>query len=472
MEYTTTIRAELEEYLKRKGTTLHYFADASGVNVGTLSGILSGNRPIAMGQLDRITAAMGLPEGSFYDLYVAEFVANDTTPHWRRIRAFLLRCAELGKHDCIHQVVTSLVDDLKQISGIFDTAEMILEGGWYDAAVILYECVIESERFSHSERLAMSYYRLFQIYQKDIKKSFTAAIQFIPYRNRLPEAYELDGLVLLIDLYYINKKWDEVENYADELCDLATALYSNRQWEDPSFKPVRPLVYYYGRGYLYKAGSFEQRRMYEESRRWIAEYADLSWFDGLDDKGLKEVEQLKMFANANLLQIEIKDGDQSRIPEYVSFLEEHPSEILEGLINLLESANRHKFFIDEYLLKFSDEIKYYSRADEEGWSNQRFGEVVYKQTVHTFRGSIFFLKYAIYCFRRSQLKKRLRNTLHSLKFSIRVNNKSHMVSSMSLFEFYRHHSTARQRAIYNKLSREVWDYEEELSTSSIIDVMD
>ncbi|MDQ0089442.1 transcriptional regulator with XRE-family HTH domain [Paenibacillus anaericanus] len=472
MEYTTTIRAELEDFLKREGTTLHHFAETSGVNAGTLSGILSGNRPIAMGQLDRITAAMGLPEGHFFNLYVTEFVALDANPHWRRIRAFLLRCAELGRHDCICELVTVLIDDLKQIPDIFDTAELMLESGRSDAAVILYEYVIQSERFSHSERLAMSYYRLFQIYQKNPQKSFTAAIQFIPYRNRLPEAYALDGLIMLMELYFVNKEWSKLEDYANELIDLATALYSNRQWKDPDFRPVRPLVYYYGIGYLYKAGSFEKRRMFAESRRWIAEYADLSWFEGLDDQGMTEVERYKMFATANLLQIDIEDGNQVRIPEYVSFLRKHPSEILEGLITLLESANRHKFFIDEYLHKFADEIKYYSRTDQEGWSNQRSGEVVYKQTVHTFQSSLLFQKYAIYCFRRNQLKKGLTHTLHSFKFSIQINSKNHMVSSMTLFELYRNFTTKRQRVIYNKLCRGVWDYEEELSTDSIINAID
>ena len=52
------------------------FAELSGINVGTLSGIINGNRPISIGQLDLITDVMSLPEGSFYEMYVDESFAS------------------------------------------------------------------------------------------------------------------------------------------------------------------------------------------------------------------------------------------------------------------------------------------------------------------------------------------------------------------------------------------------------------
>lgn len=462
LNLTTTICDELEDYMKREAMTLHLFAEKSGVNAGTLSGILNGNRPIAIGQLDRLTRAMGLPEGSLYELFVDECFVS-AAPHWRRLRPFLLRCAELKKLDCIREVLSRLLEDLKQITGIFDTAELMFERGWYDAAIIMYENVIESERSNHSDRLAISHYRLFQIDSRDGYNSLESAIKFIPYRHRLPVSYTLDGLIMLTELYFVYKKWEEVENYADEICDLAKALYENQQWQDSEFAPARPLVYYYGRGYLYKAGSYECRRMFEESRRWIAEYADLSWFEGLDEAGLLEVERYKMFAKANLLSVDIKDGKRSRIAEYVRFLEENPSEVLEGLITLLESANRYKFFVDEHLQKFSDEIQYYSRINRENRGKLGELKVLYKEPFHSFRCSMFFQKYAIYCFRKKLLKDGVRNTLRSFKYSIKINSKPNIVNSMVLFEFYRNYTTKEQRNAYIKFCREVWDYEEEFN---------
>ncbi|MFD3262255.1 XRE family transcriptional regulator [Paenibacillus lentus] len=462
MNLTTTICDELEDYMKREAMTLHLFAEKSGVNAGTLSGILNGNRPIAIGQLDRLTHAMGLPEGSLYELFVDECFIS-AAPHWRRLRPFLLRCAELKKLDCIREVLFRLLEDLKQITGIFETAELMFERGWYDAAIIMYESVIESERSNHSERLAISYYRIFHIHHKEGQKSLKAAAQFLPFRHRLPESLILDGLVMLLEMYYINKDWEEVEKYSDELCELVNVLYKNNRWKDAGFSPARPFIYYYGMGCLYRGASYEYRKMYDESRKWIGKYADLSWFEDLDESNLVEVERYKMFAKANLLSIDIKDGNQSRIPEYIKFLQENPSEILEGLTSLLESANRHKFFVDEHLSKFSDEIQFYSEVTREAYSKQNETSVRYKEHVHTFRCSLFFQKYAIYCFRKKLLADGLKNTLQSFKYSLKIDNRHIMVNSMTLFELYRDYTTPKQRTAFKKMCREVWENNEELN---------
>lgn len=461
MNSTTTICEELENYMKREGMTLHFFAEKSGVNAGTLSGILNGNRSIAIGQLDRITHAMGLPEGSLYEMFVDECFIS-AAPHWRRLRPFLLRCAELKKLECIRAILSRLLEDLKQLTGIFETAELMFEQGWYEAATIMYESVIESERSNHSERLAISYYRLFQINHKEGQKGLKAAAQFLPFRHRLPEPLILDGLVMLLEMYYINKDWEEVERYSDELYELVNVLYKYNRWKDVDFNPARPFVYYYGIGCLYRGASYEYRKMYDESRKWIEKYADFSWFEDLDESNLVEVERYKMFAKANLLSIDIKEGNESRIPEYIEFLLENPSEILEGLTTLLESANRHKFFIDEHLSKFSEEIQFYSEVTREDHSIQKDTSVRYKNHVHTFRCSLFFQKYAIYCFRKKLLSDGLKNTLQSFKYSLKIDSRHNMVDSMALFELYRDYTTAKQRSAYTRMCREVWENNEEL----------
>ncbi len=457
---TTTIRAEMEDHIKREGATLQQFAELSGVNVGTLSGILNGNRPIAIGQLDRITTAMGLSEGHFYDLYVNECFIP-TAPHWRRLRPFLLRCADLKRHDCIKQVLNRLLEDLKQITGIFETAEIMFEKNWKQAATILYEQVIESERSSHSERLAISYYRLFQIYQSDGRKGYKAAMQFLPYRYRLPEAYALDGLLMLAEVHALKFNWSEVEIYVDELSELALALYNKKAWKDTDFKPTRPLVYYYGRAFLIKSGTYEYRGLFEECKQWIPKYADLSWFEGLDEDGKTEVEQLKMFAEANYLCVDIKAGNCSLIPAYVQFLEEHPDEIIEGLITLIESANRYQYFIDDILANYSAEIEKFRRIKNIDWFTSGSIKSNYKESTNIFRCSVFFRNFGLYHFRKGLFEEGLNNILYSMMLSITLGSKDFMVNTMAIFELHRDYSSEEQRKYYSKLCRKVWENEKE-----------
>lgn len=458
---TTTIRAEIEDFIKQRRTTLHQFAELAEVNVGTLSGILSGNRPISVGQLDRITTAMGLSEGSFYDLYVNESLIQPGA-HWRRLRPFLLRCAELKRHDCIKLVLNCLLEDLKQIGGIFETAEMMFKEGWKEASSILYESVIECERSNHSERLAISYYRLYQIFQNDVIKGYRAAMQFLPYRYRVPEAISLDGLLMLTATYAVRLDWAEVENFASELRTLAKLMYEKKVWMDPDFKPVKPLVYYFGRSALYMAGSFEYQGMYEESRKWIAEYADLSWFKGLDEAGRAEVEQLKMFARANFICVDIKSGNRSSIPEYIEFLEQHPDEIVEGLITLVESANRHHFFVDEAILKFSSRIEQYRQTGRDRWTSGRINSDDHtKSPPYFFRYAVFFQDYALYNFRKGLFREGIKDILCSMRVSLKLSSKDLLTNSMAIFELYRQYASEAQCKEYSKLCREVWEHEKE-----------
>lgn len=458
---TTTLRAKIENHIKREGVTLHQFSGISGVNVGTISGILNGNRSISIGQLDRVTAAMGLPEGELYELYVEDCFAFQA-PHWRRLKPFLLRCAELKRHDCISGILNRLLEDLKQVPGIFEAADLMFAQGWKEAAVILYESVIECERSSHSERLAMSYYRIFQIYQKERIKGLKAALQFLPYRYRLPEVLTLDGLLMLIEVHAVRFNWSDVENYAEELRVLVWTLYEKKVWKQADFKPLRPLVYYYGRAILYKSGTYELRGMYEESKKWIAEYADLSWFEGMDDKAKEEVETLTMFAEANYICVEVKAGNRLKIPEYVSFLEAHPDEIVEGLITLIESANRHNFYIDEILDKFSEKIEEYKNFGRDNWLARRATNLDYsKEPPYVFRYALFFQNYAIYQFRKDAYEEGLNNIISSMKMSIKLSSKDVLVNTMVLFELHRKHTTEEQYMEYIKLCRRMWENEEE-----------
>ncbi|WP_340007176.1 helix-turn-helix transcriptional regulator [Paenibacillus sp. FSL K6-0276] len=196
-----TIRAELADYLKKHGTTINQFAEVSKVNSGTISNIINGNRPIAMQQLDRITEGMGLEEGSYYDLYVDECFVH-SNPNWRRLRPFLSRCAELDKLECIARVVGIMMDSLSYMPSLFDTAEDFFVQGKHEAAAMLYQSVAESEKYQHSERLALCQYRLFTIaLGEDQDANLRAAVQFEGFVNRLDEVDQLNALKDLANTY-------------------------------------------------------------------------------------------------------------------------------------------------------------------------------------------------------------------------------------------------------------------------------
>lgn len=128
MKLAPTIRTYIENHMREHGFKLQQFSDITGVNVGTLSAILKGSRPMSMNQLDQITSGMRLEKGYFYESYgVESFI--ESAPHWRRLEPYLYGCAELNKLDCIQQVIIHVTDDRSYIEELFGVAESFLRKG-------------------------------------------------------------------------------------------------------------------------------------------------------------------------------------------------------------------------------------------------------------------------------------------------------------------------------------------------------
>ncbi|WP_019636752.1 helix-turn-helix domain-containing protein [Paenibacillus fonticola] len=446
-----TIRSILEKELERKGYSLTSFSNRSGINRGTLSAILNGNppKPIAIRQLDLITEAMELPEGYYYPLYVNECV-DSVQPNRRRLKAFLLRCAEIGQTDCIEKVLERIVDDLNNIPMIFDIGEELYEKGLREESRLFYNVVIESEKYQHSERLAISHYRIFRLsLGDDAEANLIAATRFELYLNRLPEGYQMEGFMQLTSVYLTLQKYDQAEIYADELRRLAKTVYANyerayKQSREFYFGAERELVVYYGQGYLLKGVALQFQRRYEEMKEYIDGYADLSWFVGLNDTGKQEVEKFKLFAELNMYNLKVLLGDKSIIPEYIDKVKKHPYEILPTLRVIVEAANIHGFFIDELLGQFDIDTELFNQ------NGNYYNKVVSKD-----RYLRLSYQLSVYYFRKKDFKEGIEKTLYALNYAIILNNNNYFMKLVPLFERFRPYATNEQLMEYGSLIKGV-----------------
>lgn len=422
------------------------FSEASGIGRSTLRRIILGNKRTSIGQLDCITTSMGLPQGALYELYGEDILFN---PEWKWIQPFLVRCESLEMYEYMKNISILIMGNNKFIPKIFETAESFYELDKRGSAAILYEGIIEVERDIRSERLAICHYRLFQIVLEQNFGCSYVVHRFIPFRARLPEAYSLNGLLLITENFTALERWDDVEKYAEELRRLAQDMYEDKRksYKKSKYTLHHPLVFYYGRALLLKSLSFEYREMYEEANELTKEYVDLSWFEGLDEQGRIEVQRFSMFAHANLLCIEVKMGNQTVIPQYAAFLQENPEELLEGLITLLISANRHQYSIDETLQRFAIE----SMDISEMVSTDSY----YREFFHRQRYCQFCYHYAAYSFYRDHFAEGIKYTLLSLEVAIQMKNNRVMVLCMTLFEKYREHASFDQSIVYDLLCKGV-----------------
>ncbi len=449
---TTTIRLEIEKGIRQRGHSLSSFGKLAGINRGIISGILNGNPPksISIRQLDLMAEALGHEEGWMYEYYVDECFINEKAD-WRRIKAFLMRCTEIGRYDCIQAVLDRLMEDLSNTVSVFGLAEELYEEGKVKESIPFYECVIENEKHQHSERLAISHYRVFRAsISENTEASFRAVIRFEPYKNRLPENFMLDALLQLANVYYFIQQWRMMEHCADELRSLLATVYkisentkkSDIQW--PTSTDRHPVVYY-GQSYLLKSVALENLGKYEEAKTYILGYADLSWLPDLDEVGLHEVAKFKALAEANTHNLDLLMGNASKLNEYVDFLDSHPNEILPSMITIIDSANKYNLDIDHILRKFSFDAD--SSIDlEQGYYPKS------TQIIHI--GSIQY-KLALYHFLRKRYGASIDFILNSIKMGIQIENKTRILDCVSLFEQLKQHATESQLEAYHQLIKGV-----------------
>lgn len=437
LKYRTTIIAAISQYMEQNGLSLTQLAKQWELNPGTVSSILNGNRPLAVEQLERITAVMELPRGSFYKAYISEYL-HETNPDWRRVKPLLQNCAELNRLDLIREIVSLLLDNPLYAQLLFDLAEEFYQATQFEAAGILYENVAMTERRQHSERLALCQYRLFLIGQgHDQDKNYQAAIQFEPFVERLDEASQLDALKDLANAYRALNRWDKVEIVVRRMERKARIYYfSENNVAMLPKKPNRPLFFYLAYSYLLLGNIYDLRGDYKEALRLIQLYSDLSWVKENDSETLHWKNLFQEWAYANALVTKLSSGDVTVLQEYIDYCESREEDRVIMICNIVENANKFGFNIDDCLQRFDMEIQ--------ALEHQPLTLGVYTEQLILDRISRLFLELATYYLRHGRYSEGFSYFIKSLKQSHQLNNmhRGLIIKYVELFERYRGFASA------------------------------
>lgn len=443
MEPAPTILAEMEEYIRREGLSISQFAERSGIHSGTLSNMLHGRRPIAMQQLDRVTRAMGLAEGYYYDLYIDNYIV-DGSSDWRRVGPLLQRCAELGKLDSIRRVVRIVSDNLSYLPALFDRAEELYAKGRSEAAALLYECVAESEKYQHSERLGLCQYRLFRIgLCEDQDENLRLANQFVPYVERLDEADQLDALKHLADVFASRHRWDKVDEMAGRLGQKSAVYYKYWNESKDQKQPTRPLIYYILYAYLLKSLVCDECGDYQKAIYYASLYTDINWIENpVSEEESRVIEQFKEWGTANTYLYRLMSGELEVLPEYVNYVESRENEIFPALFKIMQAANRYEANVDDILLKFNSHLSYREQHSRLGKFNQQITDDRYTHLL---------IELATYYLGHERFEIGFYYLMDSLESSVRMRNDYNIVRCVGLFEKYRSVALQEQTSLYKKL---------------------
>ncbi|WP_339219883.1 helix-turn-helix transcriptional regulator [Paenibacillus sp. FSL H8-0332] len=451
----TMVRDQLALYLSQKGMPINQFSGQSGINSGTLSRILSGHQPIAMNHLERITKAMDLPEDHFYSLYVDECFYF-SSPTWRRLRPFLVRSAELGRLDCVEQVVQNLLENLVYAPMLFEVAEGLFQEGLWQAAELLYKNVSASEKYQNSERLALCQYRLFRIaIGDDQARNLQAAHLFECYLDRLDEADQLEGLKHLAHVYVSLHKWHKVDELAKKMLQLATLRYNfqcqSDRIESSERKTEKPLYFYILYAQLIRSNVCEQIGDYPSALDWVSLYMDGSWIQEDNEEVKRTVAQFQEWGTANRLLYRVMAGQYEALSEYVEYISHRPDEIFVALYNIILSANRYDWNVDHIMEQFASYVPYRTNLAEYG--------ILHNKQVIANQYSQFLSEMAFY-YLHNKREEGIRFILQSMESSARINNESNILKCVDLFEQHRHLADEEEKEQYKLLIREVQDSHE------------
>ena len=447
MDYRMVLRHELERAIAETGCTLTELKEKGGPEIGNLSACLRGKslRPINVKQLDKLTEVLGLPEGYYYEYYIDECFYNGRVAR-PRMEPFLCRCAILGKRKLIEKTINILADYPKYTELLFAVAENLYRSEHIKESIYFYEEVIDGEKYNHSDRIAISHYRIFRAsIGADDEANYKAMIRFESFRNKLPEHLQLDALLHLAHVCYSLGFWSMVELFAEELRILSDIVYQeevrklDKNKSEPPIKTERHLVVYYGKSYLMKSAALFKQGRYEEAKTFIEGYEDLSWFKVLDNLGQMEVLKYSKFAKANRYCIELRLGNTSIFDEFIQFLTNHPDRIPDSLLVIIETANTYRLNIDQILERFADAYPPTSQQNE--------------VSAHShFR---FYFQKALYEFNWKRYEEGINTILYCLSLSTHRHKHRESLLCIMQFEKYMKYASYSQIQLYNKIDKKI-----------------
>ncbi|MFB0832656.1 helix-turn-helix domain-containing protein [Brevibacillus laterosporus] len=441
------IQIEIKYHLESYNYTLSKLSEMTNINVGHLCGFLKGERDLTVDQLDSIGKVFGQPAGWLYDLYIDECFPNGKVSI-RRVKNYLIQCAEIGRKDYIQSVVDRLLASYKAIDIFFYVAERLFHRGRKKESAYFYQLVVDNEIPSRKERFLLSHYRLFRVSEKiNTEAVLRSVINFEPYWKRLEEGQQLDALLKLAGCYKVLHRWTEVGRYADKLLEQADSIYDqlyeerrNKNKTTKVFKLENNLVAYYGQGYLLKAISLEKQGLYEQAKVFVGYCTDLKWFELLDETERVEVEKYKHFGLEYAFRLDMLIGNTNLLDDYTKYLKDHPEGILSGLVAILEAANKHGFTVDATLDEFSNEIDSFNR---------------YHESTNLDHQLEFRYQLTIYQFKNKRYQNGITEALRCLTLSSILNKSKEFIKCVALFEAYRDHASSQQERGYKIALEEV-----------------
>ncbi|WP_235439730.1 XRE family transcriptional regulator [Paenibacillus sp. DMB20] len=314
---------------------------------------------------------MNLEEGYFYSLYV-----NESSPNWRRLGPFIMRCAELGKLDCIVQAIDMMMDQ---------------------------------------------------------ENNLDCAIQFESYIQRVPDKVQLDALKDLTNTFLSLRKWNKAKTYALEMGRIARMLYAQKHDQNRSNRkhtqPAKPLFGYILYSDLLLGSIAADNDDYDQALYYLSCYEDQSWIIESDETAERTKEQFCEWARGNRYLYELMKGNIEVLEPYIEYVSSRENEVLRALFKIIQAANMFHFEIERYLERFEGLIR--EHLHRGGTVGSYPGHLIDDRFAN------FLTDIGEYYLRRNNILKGIQYILDGLEVSYRINSSVNIARCCTTIEHIR-----------------------------------
>lgn len=210
------------DHMKERNMNLTQLARSSSIHLTEISRILNHKQTLSLRNLDGITAALNLNEGTLYLDYIEECFNENGVLDKRRSMEFLYKCGFFGYKDQLTIIFSKVLDESqkvilkKNLNIIFLVAEKLFEEKKVWEALPLYDCIIESLPEHNSIQLAKSYYRKYCIV-RITEKGHDAEVHVLRHLTNLTKEFQLSTYLWIMATCYIRQNWKKVMYYAKTL---------------------------------------------------------------------------------------------------------------------------------------------------------------------------------------------------------------------------------------------------------------
>ncbi|MGF7048603.1 putative house-cleaning noncanonical NTP pyrophosphatase (MazG superfamily) [Paenibacillus sp. DS2015] len=279
----------------------------------------------------------------------------------------------------------------------------------------------------------------------------------------LNDILNLDSLTEMLKGAFALDAHEQMIQIADQLYTCAYSVYEERQLQRAKGERLATylfkhnIIYYLGFSLMAKGIALQKLFKLGESRNCIEKYSKLGWVNELDKEGQEEVDYYKTTARANTYTLDLLEGKEEVLEEYVNFISEsEEEELLPGIITILESAIMHNFNVDHILTKFGEKI-------------ERRGD--YYETKENIRYYVDYLYLlSIYRFKENKHEIAINVILKVLVTSDKLRDDTGFKKICVLFESFRTYASQEQLEEYTSISKKILkgDLKNEKSIKGIV----